>query len=128
MVLDPENSDRLYQQNHLGVFRSDNAGDLWERIENGVPSSFGFPMVMDPNDSRTLFIVPQESDEYRDDALHDLVERYPLLRVHLYDEDDAVRQHVHLFYNDQNTRWLESLAIPLEPGDTITVLQAVSGG
>ncbi len=65
MVLDPENSDRLYQQNHVGVFRSDDAGDRWERIENGVPSSFGFPMVMDPNDSRTLFVVPQESDEYR---------------------------------------------------------------
>ena len=61
-------------------------------------------------------------------ALRDLVERYPLLKVHLYEEDGAVRTHVHLFYNDQNTQWLESLEIPLEPGDTITVLQAVSGG
>jgi len=65
MVLSPQNPDLLFQQNHVGVFRSADAGDHWERIENGVPSSFGFPMVMDPGDSRTLFIVPQQSDEYR---------------------------------------------------------------
>ncbi len=61
-------------------------------------------------------------------ALRALVESYPLLEVHLFQADGSVRQHVHLFYNDQNTRWLESLDVALEPGDTITVLQAVSGG
>ena len=61
-------------------------------------------------------------------ALRALVESYPLLEVHLFQADGSVRPHVHLFYNDQNTQWLESLDLALEPGDTITVLQAVSGG
>lgn len=65
MVLDPSNPEVLYQQNHQGVFRSNDAADSWQRIETGLPSQFGFPMVMHPRDSKTLFIVPQESDEYR---------------------------------------------------------------
>ncbi|MFA6242815.1 MAG: hypothetical protein WC655_17885 [Candidatus Hydrogenedentales bacterium] len=65
MVIDPRNPDRLFQQNHRGLFRSLNGGDTWERIENGIPNNFGFPMVMLPNDSATLYIVPQESDEFR---------------------------------------------------------------
>ncbi len=65
MVLAPDAPDTLFQQNHQGVFRSHDAGDHWERIEEGIPSTFGFPMVMHPRDSDTLFVVPLESDEYR---------------------------------------------------------------
>jgi len=67
MVMDPDDPMRLFQQNHRGVFRSADGGDSWERIEQGLPSAsqFGFPMVMSPSDGNTLFIVPQESDEYR---------------------------------------------------------------
>jgi len=70
MVLDPTNPDRLFQQNHRGVLKSDNAGDSWEFIESGLPlnqtdTSFGFPIVINPHDSNTLFVIPQESDEYR---------------------------------------------------------------
>jgi photosystem II stability/assembly factor-like uncharacterized protein len=65
LVLDPLNPDRLYQQNHRGVFRSSNGGDSWKKIEKGLPANFGFPMVMSPHNTQTLFIVPQESDEYR---------------------------------------------------------------
>lgn len=65
MILDPIDSDRLFQQNHRGVFRSTNGGKVWERIENGIPNNFGFPMIMLPADSDTLYIVPQESDEFR---------------------------------------------------------------
>lgn len=65
MVIAPDEPNRLYQQNHQGVFRSLDAGDTWERIENGLPSTFGFPMVMHPHDSRTLYVLPLESDEYR---------------------------------------------------------------
>jgi hypothetical protein len=65
MVVAPDDPRRLYQQNHQGVLRSADAGDTWERIEDGLPSRFGFPMVMHPADSRTLYILPLESDEYR---------------------------------------------------------------
>ena len=64
-VQDPTEPARLYQQNHIGVFRSTDGGDNWERIENGLPTHFGFPMAMHPRKPRTLFIVPQESDQFR---------------------------------------------------------------
>lgn len=57
--------DLLYQQNHQGVFRSLDGADSWQRIENGLPATFGFPMELDPNDSNTLYTIPLESDEYR---------------------------------------------------------------
>ncbi|MFQ5482792.1 MAG: hypothetical protein ACE5ER_08530 [Nitrospinaceae bacterium] len=65
LLLDPKRPDRLFQQNHRGVFRSTDGGDTWSRIENGLPHRFGFPMVLNPLDPSHLFIVPQESDEAR---------------------------------------------------------------
>jgi len=65
MVQDPAQPSHLYQQNHQGVLRSFDGGDHWERVESGLPSKFGFPMVMDPHDAKRLYIVPQEADEYR---------------------------------------------------------------
>ncbi len=61
-------------------------------------------------------------------CLDDLLARYPLLRIHLYEEDGALRKHVLILYNEQNIRWLESLEVPIQAGDQITILQAVSGG
>lgn len=65
LVIDPHDSTRLFQQNHKGLFRSTDAGDSWQRIESGIPSNFGFPMVVHPQDSNTLFVIPLESDEFR---------------------------------------------------------------
>lgn len=65
MTADPKNPNKLYQQNHKGVYRSSNGGDSWERIENGLPGSFGFPIAIHPHKPETLFTIPLESDEYR---------------------------------------------------------------
>ncbi len=46
------------------MFRTTDGGDSWECIENGLPSSFGFPIVMERK-TRNLFAAPLESDEYR---------------------------------------------------------------
>ena len=56
---------RLYLQNHWGLYRSDDGGDTWHDIANGVPSDFGFPIVVHPHDPETAYIIPVESDEYR---------------------------------------------------------------
>jgi len=61
-------------------------------------------------------------------CLDDLIAQYPLLRTHLYEENGTLRKHVLILYNSQNTRWLDSLDIPVQAGDEITILQAVSGG
>jgi photosystem II stability/assembly factor-like uncharacterized protein len=63
LVRDPGNSDVLVQQNHVGMFRSADGGDSWERIENGLPTFFGFGLVMHPRDPRTLYNVPIRSQE-----------------------------------------------------------------
>jgi hypothetical protein len=65
IVQHPAQPRRLYLQNHWGLYRSDDGGDSWHDIANGVPSDFGFCMVGHPHDPETVFIVPIESDEYR---------------------------------------------------------------
>ncbi|HEU4723537.1 MAG TPA: exo-alpha-sialidase [Gemmatimonadaceae bacterium] len=57
--------ERLFLQNHWGLYRSDDWGDSWQDIANGVPSDFGFPMVIHPADPDSAWIVPLESDEFR---------------------------------------------------------------
>jgi len=62
------------------------------------------------------------------EVFDDLRRRYPTLAVHLFDETGNLREHVLCFVNDTNTRWLESGDHPLDAGDSLTILQAVSGG
>jgi photosystem II stability/assembly factor-like uncharacterized protein len=49
---------QLYQQNHCGVYRSDDAGMHWDEISAGLPSDFGFPQALHPRDPSTLYVVP----------------------------------------------------------------------
>ena len=65
VVLHPSRPERLFLQNHWGLYRSDDAGDSWHDIARGVPSDFGFCMAMHPHDPNTVYIVPIESDEFR---------------------------------------------------------------
>jgi photosystem II stability/assembly factor-like uncharacterized protein len=65
VVHHPSRPDRLFLQNHWGLYRSDDWGDSWQDIANGVPSDFGFAMQMHPHDPDTVYIVPLESDEFR---------------------------------------------------------------
>lgn len=64
IVLDPDDPDCLYRQDHSGVYRTTDGADTWERIESGLPATFGFPIVFD-RISRRLFVAPQHSDERR---------------------------------------------------------------
>jgi photosystem II stability/assembly factor-like uncharacterized protein len=49
-------------QYHGGVYRSDDAGESWISIAEGLPSDFGFPMVVDPSDPDTAFVIPLVAD------------------------------------------------------------------
>jgi photosystem II stability/assembly factor-like uncharacterized protein len=65
LLLHPARPDRLWQQNHFGVYRSDDRGDSWVRLdENGLPSGFGFPLMLDPEDPDKAFVIPEKSAEY----------------------------------------------------------------
>lgn len=65
IVSHPTSPERLFLQNHWGLYRTDDGGDSWTDIANGVPSDFGFAMQIDRTDPNTVFIVPLESDEFR---------------------------------------------------------------
>jgi photosystem II stability/assembly factor-like uncharacterized protein len=60
-----DHPDRLYAQNHFGVYRSDNRGDSWTAIESGLPSNFGFAMVVHPHQPDTLYSFPLKADAER---------------------------------------------------------------
>ena len=65
VVNHPAKPERLFLQNHWGLYRSDDSGDSWTDVANGVPSDFGFAMQMHPHDPDTVYIVPMQSDEFR---------------------------------------------------------------
>jgi sulfur carrier protein ThiS len=57
--------ERLFMQFHGGVYRSDDAGRSWTSIAGGLPSDFGFPLVIDPADPDSAFVIPLNSDQDR---------------------------------------------------------------
>jgi photosystem II stability/assembly factor-like uncharacterized protein len=64
----PKAPGRLYMQNHggwperpgIGVLRSDDHGHTWRSISEGLPSDFGFPIVVHPDDPDTVYVMPLE--------------------------------------------------------------------
>jgi len=71
----PAAPGRLYMQNHggwadwsgpggprpnIGVLRSDDHGKTWRSIAEGLPSDFGFPIVVHPHDADTVYVMPLE--------------------------------------------------------------------
>ena len=63
VVLSPTNPDRLYQQNHCGVYRLDRPGTRWERIGKNLPASvgdIGFPIVVHPRNPDTVWVFPMD--------------------------------------------------------------------
>jgi photosystem II stability/assembly factor-like uncharacterized protein len=56
---------RLYAQNHHGVYRSEDDGDSWTSIADGLPSDFGFVMLAHPRRAGTVWVVPLVADGER---------------------------------------------------------------
>lgn len=66
VVLHPGRPDTLFQQNHCGVYRSDDRGDSWRDIgKDRLPTDFGFAMATHPHDPDTIYTVPLQSGEVR---------------------------------------------------------------
>ena len=58
----PGSGDVMYQQNHHGVYRSHDGGRTWASINDGLPSTFGFPVGVHPHDPQTLWVLPLNGD------------------------------------------------------------------
>ena len=64
--LHPRDPDRLYQQNHCGIYRIDRPADRWTDIGAAMPKSvgpIGFPMVLHPRDPDTLWVFPMDGSD-----------------------------------------------------------------
>jgi photosystem II stability/assembly factor-like uncharacterized protein len=62
----PNDPDRIWQQNHCGVFVSDDCARTWKLVSNkDVAVHFGFPIAVDERDGRTAWAVPAHSDGQR---------------------------------------------------------------
>jgi photosystem II stability/assembly factor-like uncharacterized protein len=59
----PSNPDRLYQQNHCGIYRLDRPSDTWVRIGKAMPKrvgDIGFPLVLHPRNDDTAWVFPMD--------------------------------------------------------------------
>ena len=54
----------LFQQNHVGVYRTEDHGDSWRRIDNGLPYDFGFGLALNAHDPHACYVIPLEPHEY----------------------------------------------------------------
>jgi photosystem II stability/assembly factor-like uncharacterized protein len=61
----PNRPERMFMQFHGGVYRSDDAGESWTDVGAGLPSDFGFPMVLDPSDPDSAYVIPLSADTDR---------------------------------------------------------------
>ncbi len=63
--LHPARHSRLYQQNHCGIYRSDDGGP-WQRIGRNMPDEvgdIGFPCELHPRDPDTLWVFPMDGTD-----------------------------------------------------------------
>lgn len=62
----PGQPEHLWQQNHCGVFYSDDGAKTWKKVSQpDVGVHFGFPIAADAHDGRTAWVVPARGDMER---------------------------------------------------------------
>jgi molybdopterin synthase sulfur carrier subunit len=62
------------------------------------------------------------------EVFDDLVRQFPLLANQVITEDGSLHKFVNVYRNDDDVRFLDKLATPVEEADVITILPAVAGG
>ena len=65
LVLAPTDDSRMYQQNHVGMHRSDDGGASWTEITDGLPTEFGFAAAVHPHDRDTFYVIPLDPGHAR---------------------------------------------------------------
>jgi len=64
LLVHPAAPGVLYQQNHVGVYKSTDHGDSWLRIDDGLPYDFGFGLALNANDPHACYVIPLEPQQY----------------------------------------------------------------
>jgi photosystem II stability/assembly factor-like uncharacterized protein len=65
LVRSPSDPSRMYQQNHVGMHRSDDGGHSWFEISDGLPTEFGFAAAVHPHDRDTFYVIPLDPGHAR---------------------------------------------------------------
>lgn len=63
VVMHPLKPERLYQQNHCGIYRIDRPSTNWVRIGKNMPQEIGdigFPLVVHPKDPDKCWVFPMD--------------------------------------------------------------------
>jgi photosystem II stability/assembly factor-like uncharacterized protein len=58
LVRSPADPQRFYQQNHVGMHRSDDGAQAWTEITKGLPTEFGFAAAAHPHDRDAFYVIP----------------------------------------------------------------------
>lgn len=61
-------------------------------------------------------------------VLDDVVERHPGLRRHLRTESGALREHVNVYVNGDDVRFLRGEKTPVSDGDEVILVPSIAGG
>ena len=61
-------------------------------------------------------------------VLRGLTEAHPDLRPQLFGDDGSLNRFVNVYLNDQDIRYLQERATPVEERDTLIILPAMAGG
>lgn len=66
MLLCTSHPEVIWQQNHCGIFRSENGGESWMDVsgKNGFPF-YGFAIAIDEQAPKKAWVIPAQSDEVR---------------------------------------------------------------
>lgn len=64
LLVHPAAPGVLFQQNHVGVYRSTDHGDSWQRIDKGLPYDFGFGLAVHAHDPHACYVIPLEPEQY----------------------------------------------------------------
>jgi len=66
VVQSPSNPDRLWMQNHCGIYRLDRPGNRWKRVGKAMPKDvgdIGFSVTVHPRDANTAWVFPMDGTQ-----------------------------------------------------------------
>src|SRR5262245_5407074 len=62
------------------------------------------------------------------ELLADLTRKHSGLKAHLYNDQGKLRSFVNVYVNDEDIRYLQKEATPVQPADTVSIIPSVAGG
>jgi molybdopterin converting factor small subunit len=61
-------------------------------------------------------------------AIEAFADKYPGIRQHLYDENNALRSFVNVYIGEKNIKTVNGLDTPVRDGDALMLVPAIAGG